>query len=167
MRRTALFVAALGASTAGLALEQAQWPPPPETAQRMHELQHVIIDPSSSAQQRDAARHELADLLKSPAAQARAPDARPPRPARAAIDPFPSVVKPWERVPAAPALPATAPEGVARVEVIQPSKPVIVPQTGRVAAPTGNFLIDSQGNVLHPIPGGGYVDPRTGQIVPR
>lgn len=168
VKRAALLVAALGTSSAVFALEQAQWPPPPETAQRMRELQHVIIDPSSSAQQRDVARDELAGLLKSPAGQGHAtPDQKPQRPARAAIDPFPGVVKPWERVPAPPVLPAKPGEGVARVEVIEPPKPVIVPQTGRVATSAGNFLIDSQGTVLHPLPGGGYVDPRTGQIVPR
>jgi hypothetical protein len=51
--------------------------------------------------------------------------------------------------------------------VIEPPRPVIIPQTGQVAVPTGSgFVIDSQGHVYHPIPGG-YVDPRTGQIIPR
>ena len=169
MRRAALplAIAALGLAWQAFALDEAQWPPPPETAQRMRDLQHVIIDPSSTAQQRDAARNELSDLLKSPAGHAR-PTPQEKRPARAAIDPFPSVVKPWERVPAPPVLPVPPAEGVARVEVVEPPKPLIVPQTGRLAAPAGGVLIDSQGNVLHPVPGGvGYVDPRTGQFVPR
>ena len=168
MKRAALAsaIASLGIACPALALEEAQWPPPPETARRMRDLQHAIIDPSSSAAQRDAARRELSDLLKSPAGHAR-PTPQERRPARAAIEPFPGVVKPWERVPAPPVLPPVPAEGVARVEVIEPPRAVIVPQTGRLAAPAGNFLIDSQGNVLHPIPGAGYVDPRTGQIVPR
>ena len=166
MKRAGLLLAGLATATSAFALEDAQWPPPPETAQRMRELQRAIIDPSSTTQQRDAARRELSGLLKSPAGNGR-PTPQEKRPARAAIDPLPSVVKPWERVPAPPVLPAPPAEGVARVEVIEPPKPVIVPQTGRLAAPAGGVLIDSQGNVLHPIPGAGYVDPRTGQFVPR
>ena len=162
MPRGLLLLAGLATAMAALALEEAQWPPPPGTAQRMRELQHAIIDPSSTTHERDAARRELSDLLKSPAGHAR-PTPQEKRPARAAIDPFPGVVKPWERVPAPPVLPA---EGVARVEVIEPPKPVIVPQTGRIAVPGGDFAIDPQGHVLHPVPGG-YVDPRTGQLVPR
>jgi hypothetical protein len=142
------------------ALETAQWPPPPDTVARMRELQQVISDPASTMQQRDAARVELSGLLRSPAGQSQA-GVRPSRPARAAIDPFPSVVKPYERVTAPP-----PPEGVARIEVIEPPKPIVIPQTGQVATPSGGFAIDTHGNVLHPIPGG-YVDPRTGRVVPR
>jgi len=163
--RAALALAAFTALPAA-ALETAQWPPPPETAQRMQELQHVIIDPASSGEERAAARHELSSLLRSPAGQSQA-DAKPARPARAAIDPFPSVVKPYDRVPAPPALPPQPQEGVARIEVIEPPRPVIIPQTGQVAVPSGNFVIDPQGRVYHPLPGGGYIDPRTGTVVPR
>jgi hypothetical protein len=152
-------LAALAAVPA-LALENAQWPPPPETAQRMRELQHVIIDPASTLPERDSARHELSALLRSPAGQSRA-DAKPARAPRAAIEPFPSVVKPYERV-----APPPPPEGVARIEVIEPPKAVIIPQTGAPAVPSGGFAIDNHGNVLHPIPGG-FIDPRTGRVVPR
>ena len=162
--RTLLAVVGLACAFPAFALDGAQWPPPAETVQRMRELQQVIVDPSASVQQRDAARLELSGLLSSPAGQSRA-EARPSKPARAAIDPFPSVVKPFERVPTPPALPP--PEGVARIEVLEPPRPVIIPRTGQPALPTGNsFLIDPQGHVYHPIPGG-YVDPRTGQVVPR
>jgi hypothetical protein len=155
----AAMLAALAPSPAP-ALENAQWPPPPETAQRMRELQHVIIDPASTLAERNAARHELSSLLRSPAGQSRADEKRTRAP-RAAIEPFPSVVKPYERI--APPLP---PEGVARIEVIEPPKPVIIPQTGAPAVPSGGFAIDNHGNVLHPIPGG-FVDPRTGRVMPR
>ncbi|HET9650880.1 MAG TPA: hypothetical protein VFP36_01755 [Usitatibacter sp.] len=166
MRRGALALAmgCLCGSFAAAALDEAQWPPPPGVAQRMRELQHVIIDRDSTLAQREAAREELAKLLRSPAGQARArtPDEKPPRPARAAIEPFPSVVKPAERVPT-----PAPPSGVARVEVVEPPKPVVIPQTGAPATPSGNFAIDPRtGNVLHGIPGG-YIDPRTGQVVPR
>jgi hypothetical protein len=155
------FIAVALAVLPALALEKAQWPPPPETQQRMRELQQAIIDPASTMQQRNAARQELSGLLRSPAGQPRA-DEKPARPARAAIDPFPSVVKPYERV-----TPPTPPEGVARVEVIEPPKPVIIPQTGGVALPNASgFAIDTHGNVLHPAPGG-WVDPRSGRFVPR
>lgn len=163
--RATLLATALAALPAA-ALETAQWPPPPETVKRMQELQHVIIDRGSTVQERDAARGELAALLRSPAGQSQA-DVKPSRPARAAIDPFPSVVKPYDRVPAPPASPSHPQEGVARVEVVEPPKPIVIPQTGQIAAPTGNFIIDPQGHIYHPLPGGGYVDPRTGVIVPR
>lgn len=163
--RAALLAIAFAALPAA-ALETAQWPPPPETVKRMEELRQVIMDPSSTLQQRDAARHELSSLLRSPAGQSQA-DVKAARPARAAIDPFPSVVKPYDRVPAPPALPAQRHEGVAHVEVVEPPKPIVIPQTGQIAAPTGNFIIDPQGHIYHPLPGGGYVDPRTGAIVPR
>jgi hypothetical protein len=164
LRALALAGALLGAGMSAMALEEAQWPPPPNMAQRMRELQHVIIDRDSTMAQREAAREELAGLLKSPAGQSRGrtPDEKPARPARAAIDPFPSVVKPAERVPAPP-----PPSGVARVEIVEPPRPIVIPQTGSVAIPHNDFAIDPRtGNVLHGIPGG-YIDPRTGQVVPR
>jgi hypothetical protein len=169
MTMRALLVALAGvlASPAALALEEAQWPPPANVAERMRELQGVIMDRGSTMAQREAAREELAGLLESPAGQSRGrtPDEKPARPARAAIDPFPSVVKPFERVPTPP-----PPEGVARIEVIEPPKPVVVPQTGVVLQPGGThqeFAIDPRhGTVWHGIPGG-YVDPRTGRVTPK
>jgi hypothetical protein len=131
----------------------------------MHELQHVIISPESSMAQREAAREELANLLRSPAGQGRGTgrDQGPQRPARAAIQPFASVVKPAERVPT-----PVPPAEVAHVEIVEPPKPVtIVPSTGQAVRPTPNeFAIDSHGRVLHPVPGG-YLDPRTGVVTPR
>jgi hypothetical protein len=63
--------------------------------------------------------------------------------------------------------PTIPPPGVAHVEVIEPPKRPVVPQTGVAPVPTGRFAIDPRtGSVLHEIPGG-YIDPRTGQIVPR
>jgi hypothetical protein len=145
------------------ALEAAQWPPPQGVETRMRELQQVIIARASTPAEREAAREELSALLKSPAGrQRRAVDEKPRRPARAAIEPFPSVVSP---VPIAP--PITPPADVARIEVTAPPKPIVNPQTGSAAAPSGRFAVDPRtGGVLHES-GAGFVDPRTGQFVPR
>jgi hypothetical protein len=148
-----------------VAVEAPSWPPPPNVEARMRELQLVIIDRDSTLAQREAAREELASLLKSPSGQARGrtPDERPPRPARAAIEPFPSVISPA----ASRAVPLPTP-GVAQVEVTEPPKrPLVVPQTGHVLIPSGRVAVDPRtGSILHEIPGG-YVDPRTGQVVTR
>ena len=162
--RPALLLAA-ACATSAFALEEPQWPPPDDVAARMRELQQVIIARDSTAAQREAAREELAGMLKSPAGQlrGRTPDEKPARPARAAIDPYPGVVRPLEPL----RMPTIPPEGVARIEIIEPPKPIVIPQTGAVAAPSGRFAIDPRtGNVLHEA-GAGFVDPRTGQIVPR
>ncbi|HET7401552.1 MAG TPA: hypothetical protein VFJ62_07210 [Usitatibacter sp.] len=167
MRARAIAVALVAAVAAGnaAALDEAQWPPPGDVAARMHELQQAIISPESSMAQREAAREELANLLRSPAGQGRGTgrDQGPQRPARAAIQPFPSVVKPVERVPT-----PVPPADVAHVEVVEPPKAVtIVPSTGQAVRPTPNdFAVDSHGRVLHPVPGG-YLDPRTGVVSPR
>ena len=76
MRLRALCIACALAAMPALALETAQWPPPPETVARMRELQQVIIDPASTMQQRGAARVELSGLLRSPAGQSQA-DVKP------------------------------------------------------------------------------------------
>ena len=147
------------------ALDSARWPPPERVQARMHELQAVIRSPDSTRAQREAARAELANLLKSSAGQVpgSAREARPSRPARAAIEPYPSVVKPLPALPPAP-LPPAAP----RLEAAAPPKPPVVnPQTGSPVVPSGKFAIDpTSGAVLHEVPGG-YVDPRTGQFIPR
>jgi hypothetical protein len=165
MRARLAFVAAAFAATCALAVETPAWPPPPPVEARMRELQLVIIDRDSTAAQREAAREELASLLKSPAGQTRGrtPDEKPARPARAAIDPFPSVVKPAPSL----AVPSTPSPGVAHIEVTEPPKRVLVPQSGIAPAPLPGFAIDPRtGSVLHEIPGA-YIDPRTGQIIPR
>lgn len=167
MRHAAVAAVALLVCAGGAAaLEKAEWPPPNETVARMKVLQERLRDPDLSAGEREAAREELASLLKSPAGQARGrtPDEKPARPARAAIDPFPSVVKPANVAPPPPQVPA---EGVARLEVVEPPRPVIDPRTGSALAPTPGFAIDPRtGAVLHETPAG-YIDPRTGRVVPR
>ena len=145
-------------ATLAAALDTPQWPPPAGVETRMRELQLIIGSRDATPAQREAARSELASLLKSPAGQARR--ARDERPARAAIDPFPSIVKPAQN-------PRLASPPVANLEVVVPPKPAVVPPTGSVPAPSGRFAIDPRsGAVLHEVPGG-YVDPRTGQFVPR
>ncbi len=152
-------VCALGLALCALeaaAVDSTAWPPPSPVADRMHELQQVIIDPQSTAADRQAARDELANLLKSPAGQA--PHAQK-MPARAAIEPFPRIVKPLEpmRDDAPP---------VAHVEVISPPQPITT-QSGATLLPApGGFAVDPHtGAVLHPAPGG-YVDPRSGRFTP-
>ena len=165
MRALAACMLALAASAA-FALETAAWPPPGPVQERMHALQQVIIDPQSTAPERQAARDELANLLRSPAGQRPAGEEKPARAPRAAIIPFPSVVQPL-----APEKNLVPPSEVAHVEVIQPPKAVVIPGRGTAAVPTPapapGFAIDPlTGHVLHGVPGG-YVDPRTGQFVPH
>ena len=165
--RLAPAICALGlAALPALALDTPQWPPPDAQASRIRELQGVIMSRDSTAAQREAAREELASFLKSPAGRerGRTPDEKPMRARSAVTDPV--------RVDAVPVTPAAPvpPSEVARVEVIAPPKPIVIPRSGSVAAPTGpsgNFAIDPRtGNVLHGT-GAGYVDPRTGQFTPR
>ena len=75
MRAAALLLVVVIAfcARAAAALESATWPPPQPVQERMHSLQRVIIDPASTAPEREAAREELSGLLKSPAGQARGP----------------------------------------------------------------------------------------------
>ena len=132
----------------------------------MHTLQQVIIDPQSTASQREAAREELANLLRSPAGQRPAGEEKPARAPRAAIIPFPSVVHPLP-----PEKNLVPPSEVAHVEVIPPPKVAVIPGKGTAAVPTSpsapGFAVDPlNGHVLHGVPGG-YVDPRTGQFIPR
>ena len=161
----ALFACGLAAQAA-LALDTPQWPPPDAQASRIRELQGVIMARDSTAAQREAAREELASFLKSPAGQqrGRTVDEKPPRARAAVIDPVHV-----EAVPVTPAAPVP-PSEVAHVEVIAPPKPIVIPRTGSVAAPTtpsGNFAVDPRtGSVMHGT-GAGYVDPRTGQFTPR
>ena len=159
--RSAAAAFALGTCLAGAA-ETAQWPPAAGVEARMRELQSVLGNRDATAAQRESAREELSNLLTSPAGQARGrtPDEKPARPARGAIVPLQGIVKPAEN-------PLVAEPPVAHVEVIVPPKPLVIPQSGAVAAPSGRFAIDPRtGAVLHEIPGG-YVDPRTGQVTPR
>ncbi|MGZ5103903.1 MAG: hypothetical protein ACXWHB_06005, partial [Usitatibacter sp.] len=154
----------MGVATAfcAIAAETAQWPPPTPVQERMHELQQVIGSRDATPAQREAAREELSGLLKSPAGQLRGatPDEKPVRPAHAPLDPLPAIVKPLAPSPAVPAPP------VARVEVVPPARPVVLP-SGSAVLPSDRFAVDPRtGHVLHEIPGG-YVDPRTGQVTPR
>jgi hypothetical protein len=163
--RLAAAVALALAAMPATALGSAGWPPSPEVASRMKSLQETLRDPDVTAAQREAAREELAGLLKSPAGQARGrtADEKPARPARAAIDPYPSVMRPAP----APAPAPQPPEGVAKLEVVEPPKPVVDPRTGTVLPRAGDFAIDPRtGAVLHATPGG-FVDPKTGQFIPR
>jgi hypothetical protein len=163
MRVLLLAAAVALVPASALALEDAHWPPPKATLDRMNALEKVIGDPRSTMAERRAAREELAGLLQSPSGRAMGPLPGPKLPPRAAIQPYPSVVQPLP--PVGKAVPP--PPGVARVDVIEPPRPPVVnPQTGSVAQPAGKFAIDpATGHVLHEVPGG-YVDPRTGQFIP-
>jgi len=165
--RARLALAALAFAGAASALETAQWPPPGPVEARMRELQQVIASGDATMAERNPAREELAGLLRSPAGRER-PSPRPsPKgegaaAARAAIEPYPSVVKPLDAAPVSPPAPS-----VAQVEVVLPPKPVVIAPSGAAATPSGRFAVDPRtGNVLHETPGG-YIDPRTGQFLPR
>ncbi len=161
--RARLLLAALGACVLpALAAETPQWPPPEDVQQRMRELQQVIIARDSTPAQRDAARQELAGFLKSPAGRVKGatPDEKTARAPRAAIDPHPPILMP--DVPTAPRPPVAASE-VARVEVTQPPRPILIPIPGAA----GRVAIDPRtGELLRETPMG-YVDPKTGQVHPR
>ncbi len=150
------------AATPAAPVETVQWPPPSGVEARMHVLQGVLGSRESTPAQREAAREELSDMLKSPAGQARGrtPDEHPARAPRAAIDPFPRIVKPAQAPFVGPLPP------MAHIEIVAPPKPIVMP-SGAVATPSSRFAIDPRtGAVLHEIPGG-FIDPRTGQVTPR
>ena len=156
----ALLVAA--APVAAAAVDPADWPPAPAVQKRMAELQAVIRDPAASTTERDSARNALRRLLKSRVARDEVEREDRERPARAAIEPFPSVVKPAEspvvRVPAPP---------VAHIDVVVPPKPLIIQNNGAAAIASPGVAIDPRtGQILHETPGG-YVNPRTGEFIPR
>ena len=164
MRARALLAAAAFAVGAAHALETTQWPPPDSVAARMKDLQETMASPDATAAQREAAREELAGLLKSPAGQTRG---RTPgeKPARAAIEPFPSISPPTPAATPTPVIPRTG--GVAHLEVVEPSRIVVDPRTGAVASQPGRFAVDPRtGSVLHETPAG-FVNPQTGRLVPR
>jgi hypothetical protein len=131
----------------------------------------VIHDPATTPEQRDKARDELRHLLKSRAARDEVEKGNPhpgPLPRerenvpRAAIQPFPSVVKPAEsptvKVPPPP---------VAHIDVVRPPKPLIIQQSGAPAVPAPGVAVDPRtGQILHETPGG-YINPRTGEFIPR
>ncbi|HEX4331548.1 MAG TPA: hypothetical protein VH040_05400 [Usitatibacter sp.] len=129
---------------------------------RTQELHHVINDPKSTAAERQGAREELANLLKSPAGQApgATPGDKPANPARAAVEPLAPIVKPAVN-------PAISSPPMAHVDVTQPPRTIVTP-TGKAAAPAPNgAAVDPRnGHVLTETPSG-YIDPRTGQFTPR
>ena len=136
------------------AVDPADWPPEPAVQKRMAELQAVIHDPGVSTAEREAARNELRRLLKIPREKANVP--------RAAIDPFPSVVKPAQ----SPVVKLPAPP-VAHIDVGVPPKPLIIQNNGAPAIPAPGVAIDPRtGQILHETPGG-YINPRTGEFIPR
>ena len=177
MRAAVLLACALAAPPA-FALEEVAWPPTGEAAARMHELQQVIISRDATPAQRNAARAELGRMLM--ANERPLPDDKGRKP-RAAIDPYPGIVKPVNIAPAPASVP---PSSVAHVEVVEPARPVVNPRSGSPAVPLSAppsfapapppfapappaFATDPRtGATLHPS-GNGYVDPRTGQFIPR
>jgi hypothetical protein len=153
----AMFIVALPATAA-----TTSWPPSEAVMARMHELQGVIANPASSGEQREAARHELSDMLKSPAGAAKGatPDEKPMKAPRAAIQPFGPIVKP------APQVSVPVP-GVATVDVVRPPSITVAPQSGRAIVPSTGAAFDPlTGRVLQEVPNG-YVDPRTGRFTPK
>lgn len=156
----ALLAAGLLLAFGAAALEAPQWPPPEAEAARMRELQAEMSARESTPAQREAARRELAKLLKAPGAprESAPPSKLPPR---AAIEPFPPIAAPALK-PAAP----VDPSGVARLEVVGPSRAIVNPQTGTVVVPLGSAAIDLRsGTWLQETPSG-YIDPQ-GRLIPK
>jgi len=163
--RFVLAMALVLGSTAALAVDSTQWPPPPEVLEHMKVLQARIADPGASKEERAAARAELERLMKSPAGADKKTADEARRPARAAIEPFPSVMKPPTALPEK----FGPPPPTAHVEVIDPPrKPVVDPQTGSLIQPTApGVAVDPRtGHMLQETPGA-YIDPRTGRIIPK
>jgi len=128
----------------------------------MSELQAVLSFRDATPEQRAAARRELMRLLRTPSAPDSAPTAKVPP--RAAIQPFPSIAAPF--VPPPPAA-RVDPDDVARLEVTGPSRAIVNQRSGSVVAPLGSTVIDLRsGTVLVETPSG-YMDPRTGQLIPK
>jgi hypothetical protein len=151
---TALLVA-FGAA----AVDSPRWPPPEPEAARMRELQAQISSKEATPEQREDARRELGKLLKAPGS---APPAKPP--ARAAIQPFPSIAAP---VLPLPSTPRVDPEDVAKLEVVGPPRAIVNPSTGAPVMPLGSTVVDTRtGRVLTETPSG-YMDPVTGRLIPR
>jgi hypothetical protein len=163
--RLAIGLALAIAATAS-AVESTDWPPSPETLARMRELQSKISDPAATKDERESAKRDLERLMKAPGAPERK-SGEAKKPARAAIEPFPSVAAPFESKP------LREPPPTARLEVIDdtplPSrKPVIDPATGRLIQPTspGSAVDPRTGRIYQETPGG-YIDPRTGRLIPK
>ena len=155
----ATLVAGLLLAFGAAALDAPQWPPPEAEVRRMRELQAEISSKEATPGRREAARQELGKLLKAPGA------APPPRsPARAAVQPQPSIPAPNLAMPVAPRV---DPDDVARLEVVGPSRAIVNPATGTLVAPVGSTVIDLRsGTVLVETPSG-YVDPRNGRLIPK
>jgi hypothetical protein len=127
----------------------------------MRELHEAIGARESTPEAREAARRELAKLLgaKSPSSAAGGPGRAP----RAAIQPHPAIPSARLELPR----PRVDPSGVAKLEVVPPSHAIVNPSTGTVVAPLGSTVIDLRsGTVLEETPSG-YVDPRTGRLIPK
>lgn len=148
-------LALLGGATH--AVETTQWPPPPEAAARMRELQHVITSRESTAEQRNEARAELGRLMRAPSAQGPLPHTRP----RAAIEPAAPVKSAVVPMPMGP------PPETAKLEVVSPSRAEPAVPLGPLPAPIGQLGVDPRtGHVIQKTPAG-YVDTVTGQPVKR
>lgn len=152
----ALFVALAGPAPAVAAEPVATpaWPPTAAARDRMQELRTVMSSRDATPAQREAARQELAAMLRSPAA--------PPEPMtvatppRAAIAPFPAIVSPALQVPQAPT-----------ASVVAAPRAIPAWPDAEREAPVSRFKVDpTSGSVMVQTPQG-YVDPRTGHRVPR
>ena len=162
-----ILVACAAAAAIAQAADAPTWPPSPEVLARMRELQAVIANPATSKSDREKARAEIGNLMKSPAGQDRKTPEEAKKPARAAIDPYPSVVKPAPpvaRIEVVQPPPATRPADTAprpAPDSIYPRKP-----PPGVVAPSPDLAVNPRnGHLLQEIPGG-WVDPRTGQFIP-
>lgn len=154
----ALLVVALACGHPALAAEPAPapgWPPSEAARDRIVELRAVMSSREATPGEREAARRELAAMLRSPAAPAE-PVKAVARAPRAAIAPFPALVSPVAPLPQAPAA----------VMVPAPRTMPAWPDAESERA-ASRFKVDpATGGVMVRTPQG-YVDPNTGHRLPK
>jgi len=158
--RTLAALLVLACVTGAAPAADPAWPPAPETQARIEVLRHTIGDASTTADERRAARDELARLLMHPGATASpAVKAMPPR---AAVDLLPPAAR--LAVPATPAPPRPTPVAPPpdRANI-----PIPDPRGGGVVVPSGKNVIDPKTGALLIDTGNGWVDPATGRFVPK
>jgi hypothetical protein len=153
-------LAMLAIASTGAGAAEPTWPPAADAARRLQELRAVLISPASTPAERQAAREEMMKMIVNEGAAAR-PAPMPPRAAvespRSVFEGRPDLAKP---VPPTPAVSTVAPPAPA-------AAPVVNPASGATLLPQGRSAVDpATGRIYHEVPGG-YLDPLTGQFVPK
>lgn len=146
----------LGAAPESRAAEAAPaWPPSAATQERITELRGVLSSREASPAQREAARRELAAVLRSPASP-REPVTPSIAPPRAAIAPFPAITSPLAILPSAPA-----------ATVVPAPRAIPAWPDAEREMPASRFQVHPSGGAVLVETPQGYVDPRTGHRIPK